>query len=95
MPARHTDFIFSVIGEEFGFLGATFILFLFALLIWRLLRVTVLAKDRYGMLIAGGITSMFFFHILVNVGMTLGVMPITGITLPFLSPKAAAPSWPT
>ena len=54
-------------------------------LIWRLLRVTVLAKDRYGMLIAGGITSMFFFHILVNVGMTLGVMPITGITLPFLS----------
>ena len=85
VPARHTDFIFSVIGEEFGFLGATFILFLFALLIWRLLRVTVLAKDRYGMLIAGGITSMFFFHILVNVGMTLGVMPITGITLPFLS----------
>lgn len=85
IPARHTDFIFSVIGEEFGFLGAALILVLFALLIWRLLRITVLAKDRYGMLIAGGITSMFLFHILVNVGMTLGVMPITGITLPFLS----------
>lgn len=85
VPARHTDFIFSVIGEEFGFLGAAFVLVLFALLIWRLLRTTVLAKDRFGMLIAGGIASMFFFHILVNVGMTLGVMPITGITLPFLS----------
>lgn len=85
IPARHTDFIFSVIGEEFGFLGAVFILLLFVLLLWRLLRVTVLAKDRYGLLIAGGVTSMFLFHILVNIGMTLGVMPITGITLPFVS----------
>lgn len=85
LPARHTDFIYSVVGEEFGFLGAAFLLFLFALLLWRLLRITVIAKDRFGSLITAGVTSMFLFHILVNIGMTLGVMPITGITLPFIS----------
>src|SRR5690625_2278010 len=85
LPARHTDFIFSVIGEEFGFLGAVFLLALFGLLMWRLLRATVVAKDRFGSLIAAGVLSMFLFHIVINIGMTLGIMPITGITLPFIS----------
>lgn len=85
LPARHTDFIFSVVGEEFGFLGAALLLTLFALLLWRLLRATVVAKDRFGSLIAAGVTSMFLFHVLINIGMTLGIMPITGITLPFIS----------
>lgn len=85
LPARHTDFIFSVVGEEFGFIGGASLLVLFALLFWRLLRGTVVAKDRFGVLIAAGITSMFLFHVVVNIGMTVGVMPITGITLPFIS----------
>lgn len=85
LPARHTDFIFSVIGEEFGFVGSAVVLILFGCLVLRLAKATVLAKDRFGSLVIGGVASMFIFHILVNVGMTLGVMPITGITLPFIS----------
>lgn len=85
LPARHTDFIFSVVGEEFGFIGAIFLLGLFGVFFLRLLRATVVAKDRFGSLIAAGVASMFLFHLMVNVGMTLGVMPITGITLPFIS----------
>lgn len=85
LPARHTDFIFSVVGEEFGFIGASCLLALFAILLWRLLRATIVAKDDYGSLIAAGVLSMILFHLLVNIGMTLGIMPITGITLPFIS----------
>src|SRR4051794_22849092 len=85
LPERHTDFIFSVIGERFGFLGAAFVLSLYALLIWRMLRILTLSKNLYGTLIAGGIAAMLMFQILVNVGMTLGVMPVTGITLPLMS----------
>jgi rod shape determining protein RodA len=85
VPERHTDFIFAVIGERFGFLGAAFVLSLYALLIWRMLRILTLSKNLYGTLIAGGIAAMLMFQILVNVGMTLGVMPVTGITLPLMS----------
>ena len=85
LPERHTDFIFAVIGERFGFMGAAFVLSLYALLIWRMLRVLTLSKNLYGTLIAGGIAAMLMFQILVNVGMTLGIMPVTGITLPLLS----------
>jgi rod shape determining protein RodA len=85
LPARHTDFIFSVIGEEFGFVGAAFLLFLFFILLWRIMRTFFVSKDRFGSLIAAGVASMMLFHILVNVGMTLGLMPITGITLTFIS----------
>ena len=85
LPERHTDFIFAVIGERFGFLGAAFVLSLYALLIWRMLRILTLSKNLYGTLIAGGIAAMLMFQILVNVGMTLGVMPVTGITLPLMS----------
>ncbi len=85
LPERHTDFVFAVIGERFGFAGAAFVLSLYALLIWRMLRVLTLSKNLYGTLIAGGIAAMLMFQILVNVGMTLGVMPVTGVTLPLMS----------
>jgi rod shape determining protein RodA len=85
VPERHTDFIFAVIGERFGFVGAAFVLSLYALLIWRALRIMTLSKNLYGTLIAGGITAMLMFQVFVNVGVNLGVMPVTGITLPLLS----------
>jgi len=74
-----------VIGERFGFLGAAFVLSLFALLIWRALRIVTLSKNLYGTLVAGGITAMLMFQVFVNVGMSLGIMPITGIPLPLMS----------
>src|SRR5919107_2821325 len=85
LPERHTDFIFAVVGERFGFLGAAFLLSLFALLIWRALRIMTLSKNFFGTLIAGGIAAMLMFHLLVNVGMNIGIMPITGIPLPLMS----------
>ncbi|MHB1407491.1 MAG: rod shape-determining protein RodA [Desulfitobacteriaceae bacterium] len=85
LPEHHTDFIFSVFGEEFGFVGTVTLLFLFCILIVRAVGIAVRARDLYGMLIATGIISMFTFHILVNVGMTSGIMPVTGIPLPLIS----------
>jgi rod shape determining protein RodA len=85
LPERHTDFVFAVIGERFGFMGAAFVLSLYALLIWRITRILTLSKNLFGTLIAGGIVAMLMFQILVNVGMTLGVMPVTGVTLPLMS----------
>jgi rod shape determining protein RodA len=85
LPERHTDFIFAVVGERFGFLGAAFVLSLYALLLWRTLRIASLSKNLFGTLIAGGLAAMLLFQILVNVGMTLGIMPVTGITLPLMS----------
>ncbi len=85
LPEHHTDFIFSVVGEEFGFMGAALVLSLFALLIWRCLRILTMAKNLYGSLIAGGVTAMLMFQVFVNVGMTIGIMPITGVTLPLMS----------
>jgi rod shape determining protein RodA len=85
LPEHHTDFIFSVVGEEFGFVGAAIVLSLFALLIWRALRVLTMSKNLYGALVAGGITAMLMFQVFVNVGMTIGIMPITGIPLPLVS----------
>jgi rod shape determining protein RodA len=85
LPEHHTDFVFSVVGEEFGFVGAALVLSLFALLIWRSLRILTLAKNLYGTIVAGGVTAMLMFQVFVNVGMTLGIMPITGIPLPLIS----------
>lgn len=85
LPENHTDFIFSVIGEELGFLGSIFIIFLYFILIYRALMTAKECKDRFGMLIAVGIVSMWSFQLLVNVGMTCGIMPVTGIPLPFMS----------
>jgi len=85
LPERHTDFIFAVVGERFGFVGAALLLSLYALLIWRALRILTLSKNLYGSMVAAGIVAMLMFQLLVNVGMTLGVMPVTGITLPLMS----------
>ena len=85
LPENHTDFIFSVIGEELGFIGCALMLFLMFMLVYRAVRVAYQAQDTFGMLVAVGIASMFGFQMLVNVGMTTGIMPVTGIPLPFVS----------
>lgn len=85
VPENHTDFIFSVIGEEFGFLGGMIVLGLFSVVLYRCLRVAAGAKDRFGMLVAAGIGSLLAYQLFVNVGMTVGIMPVIGIPLPFVS----------
>ncbi|MCW2277133.1 rod shape-determining protein RodA [Heliophilum fasciatum] len=85
LPEHHTDFIFSVVGEELGFAGVFGLLLLFFILIVRGLRIARDARDIYGSLLVIGILSMFLFHIMINVGMTIGIMPVTGIPLPFVS----------
>lgn len=85
LPERHTDFIFSVVGEELGFAGALLLLGLYLALLMVSLNIAVSAVDLYGTLVATGIMSMWTFQILENIGMTIGLMPITGIPLPFMS----------
>ena len=85
VPEQHTDFIFTVVGEEFGFVGAATMLLLFAVIVWRAFRIALLSKDPFGTYLAAGIGSMFAIQMFVNVGMPLGIMPITGIPLPFVS----------
>jgi rod shape determining protein RodA len=85
LPEHHTDFVFAVVGERFGFAGAAFVLSLYALLIWRALRTMTISKNLYGSMIAGGIAAILMFQLFINVGMNLGIMPITGIPLPLLS----------
>ena len=85
VPERSTDFVFAVIGERYGFVGAAFVLSLYALLLWRALRIVTLSKNSYGILVAGGIAVSLLFQVFVNVGMNLGIMPITGIPLPLMS----------
>jgi rod shape determining protein RodA len=86
IPEQHTDAIFSVIGEELGFIGSTVLLLLFAaLVIWRILNVVLVAQDDFGVLMATGFACMLAFHVFVNVGMVLAVMPVTGLPLPFVS----------
>ncbi len=85
LPEHHTDFIFAVVGESYGFVGAGFVLSLYALLIWRGLRTVTEARDLFGTLLAGGVISMLLFQIFVNIGMTVGIMPITGVPLPLMS----------
>ncbi|MHB8996798.1 MAG: rod shape-determining protein RodA [Armatimonadota bacterium] len=85
VPDQETDFIFSVIGEEGGFLGSVFVLSCFGLLLYRGLAIAAAAKDTAGRIMAGGITAMFLVHIMVNVGMAVGIMPVKGMPLPFVS----------
>lgn len=85
LPEHHTDFIFAVVGERWGFVGSAIVLTLYALLLWRGLRILTISKNLYGALIAGGIVAMILFQLFVNVGMNIGIMPITGIPLPLLS----------
>jgi rod shape determining protein RodA len=85
LPAPSTDFIFAALAETYGFAGAALVLSLYALLIWRSLRILMLAKNLFGTLIAGGILAMLMFQVFVNVGMTIGIMPTTGVPLPLMS----------
>jgi len=85
VPEHATDFIFAVIGEELGFLGAMLLLGLYAVLLGSGTLAVSAARDKFGVLIAAGIIAMFAFHLLVNIGMTVGIMPVTGIPLPFIS----------
>ncbi|MHB1137516.1 MAG: FtsW/RodA/SpoVE family cell cycle protein [Microthrixaceae bacterium] len=90
VPAQQTDFIFTVAGEEFGFVGAGALLVLYSVMIWRIWRIAQLAADPMGTLLCIGVMSMLLFHIFENVGMNLGIMPITGIPLPFVSQGGSA-----
>jgi len=85
LPEEHTDFIFSVLGEQFGFLGCVALLGLYLFLIHRLLRVGADIRNRFVSLVAVGVAGILGFHIIVNVSMTIGLMPVTGLPLPFLS----------
>jgi rod shape determining protein RodA len=85
VPEQHTDFVFTVAGEEFGLVGATLVIALFLLLLWRALRIARQAEDVYGRLVAGGIVCWFAFQGFQNIGMCLGIMPVTGVPLPLVS----------
>jgi rod shape determining protein RodA len=85
VPEQHTDFIFTVVGEELGLLGSALLLALFAVVVWRTWRAAALARDLSGTLVCVGVLAMFVFQVFENVGMTMGIMPITGIPLPFMS----------
>lgn len=85
VPEQHTDFIFSAVGEEFGFVGCLLVLFVFCLICLRLLHVAQTAKDNFGSLLAIGVLSMIVFQLIVNIGMTVGLAPVAGIPLPWMS----------
>jgi rod shape determining protein RodA len=85
LPVADEDFMFASVADFYGFAGAALVLALYALLIWRALRIMTMAKNLYGTLIAGGVLAMLMFQVFLNVGMTIGVMPVTGVTLPLLS----------
>ncbi len=85
LPVQESDFIFAVLSEEFGFIGGTFVISIYLLFLSRLVLIAKRAKDTYGRLVVVGIISMFAFQIFENIGMTMGLMPVTGITLPFIS----------
>ncbi|MDP4668450.1 MAG: rod shape-determining protein RodA [Candidatus Nanopelagicales bacterium] len=85
VPAQRTDFIFTVAGEELGFLGSTLIIFLLAMILFRLTKIALKAPDRFGRLAAAGIAGWFAIQTFENIGMSLGIMPVTGVPLPFVS----------
>jgi rod shape determining protein RodA len=85
VPESNTDFAFAAVGEQYGFVGAGLVLLLYGVLISRSLRILLMSKDLFGSLIAAGVAAMLMFQVFVNVGMTIGIMPITGVTLPLMS----------
>lgn len=85
VPEQHTDFIFTAVGEELGFIGSATLLVLFAIVVWRVWRIAQLSRDQLGVLLCVGVLSLLVFQLFQNVGMTMGIMPITGIPLPFVS----------
>jgi rod shape determining protein RodA len=90
LPVQTTDFVFARVGEELGFLGGVLVLALFTLLLWRVLTIGWRCRDPFGLAFAGGVAGMLLFQLLVNAGMVLGVMPITGIPLPFITHGGAS-----
>jgi len=85
IPAKHTDFIFSVTVEAFGFIAGALVILLYALLIYRSIMIAATARDKFGSMLASGVASMIMFHVFINIGMTMGLVPVTGIPLPFMS----------
>ncbi len=85
VPEQHTDFIFTAVGEELGFAGGATLIALYGLLAWRLWRIALLSSDFFGTLVAIGVLAMFVIQVFENIGMSMGIMPITGIPLPFMS----------
>jgi len=85
LPEKHTDFIFAVVAEELGFGGAVFVIALIAVIVFRLVKIALNSRDNFGKLLVGGSASLIFVHALINIGMNIGVVPVTGIPLPFLS----------
>ena len=85
LPEPQTDFIFAILSEELGFIGGATVLLLFALLLWRGMRVAITAPDLYGSLLAAGIVGMIAIQVVINIGVVTGMFPVTGITLPLLS----------
>jgi cell division protein FtsW len=85
MPEPHNDFIFSIIGEELGLIGCTFIIVLYLIFVWRGIRTAMYARDTYGTLLATGITSIIAVQAIINIAVVTGSMPVTGVPLPFIS----------
>jgi rod shape determining protein RodA len=85
VPEQENDFIFTAVGEQLGLIGGLLVLAAFGVIVWRLLVISANARDRFGALIAAGTAAMVMFHVFVNIGMTIGIMPVTGLPLPFLS----------
>jgi len=85
VPAQTTDFVFTAVGEQLGFVGGVIVIGLYALIVWRLMMAAAASGDRFGRLLSAGVASLVAFHVFVNIGMTLGMMPVTGLPLPFMS----------
>ncbi len=90
LPVQNTDFVFAVLAEELGFIGATVVVGLFVILLWRILTSAWRSKDPFGMLFGAGLASMILFQLVINIGMVIGIMPITGIPLPFVTHGGAS-----
>jgi rod shape determining protein RodA len=85
IPVQSTDFVFSAVGEQFGMFGSAIVLALFGVVLWRIFRIARLAQDRLGVLIASGVFTMILWQMFQNIGMTMGVTPVSGVPLPFVS----------
>jgi len=90
VPEQSTDFIFTAVGEQLGFIGGAIVLALYAVIVWRVLVAAAVGRDRFSQLAAAGVAALLMFHVFVNVGMTIGLMPVTGLPLPFLSAGGSA-----
>jgi len=90
LPVQATDFVFAILAEELGFIGCVVVFLLFAALLWRILTIAWRSRDPFGLMMGAGVASMILFQIVVNVGMVLGLMPITGIPLPFITHGGAS-----